>query len=472
MSSRHMKTHTKPYVCKHCSRGFSLNQDLVRHSTQHRNFTVLFHCLVPGCRSKGFLQKDNLRKHMGHHHKSICQRDDPLMKNLKRLCDKAILGHEEELAASTLHLAVDTNNEILLRSLVKWGNNPEKKDVDGKTALHVAVEKGNLQCACILLDAGADIDAADYRAFTPLQYAILADRLNILELLLARGTNHTKKSMLGSALRICMDRDNIPAAELLLRLGAEVESGGTAGWSSLHGAVLSHDLVMAALLLNHGANIDATTRYDQTPLFLAITARHGEMAQFLLQRGANANITSRFMYPLRKAVLNADYSIMELLFQHGSHVAEADGNDDLGRWSYAIQQALSHRDDSILHLLLSKGADPNVAWVQTNGKTALSQAISDGRETSLKLLLEHGASISAVDKFGRTPLEQVVHQVHKDAVPKELRQSALAIVKLLLDHGAEAKSLSKDALEFVIGRLYPGFEHIAIDRSLCVGIDV
>ena len=75
----------------------------------------------------------------------------------------------------------------------------------------------------------------------------------------------------------------------------------------------------------------------------------------------------------------------------------------------------------ILQLLLNHGASVNA--VDSFGYTPLHAAARQGHVDILQLLLNHGASVNAVDNFGGTPLHYAAREGHVD------------ILQLLLSHG-------------------------------------
>jgi ankyrin repeat protein len=63
------------------------------------------------------------------------------------------------------------------------------------TALHMAARRGNVDVIAALLDGGADIEARDSAADTPLRRAVNCNKVEAAKLLLARGANaHSKGS--------------------------------------------------------------------------------------------------------------------------------------------------------------------------------------------------------------------------------------------------------------------------------------
>lgn len=100
----------------------------------------------------------------------------------------------------------------------------EARTPDGFGALHLACFMGRPECARILVEAGADVDAeADNPTrVRPLHSAAAARQPAIAELLLARG--------------------------------AEVDARQQAGYTALHAAALHGDEAMVSLLLERGAD--------------------------------------------------------------------------------------------------------------------------------------------------------------------------------------------------------------------------
>lgn len=77
-----------------------------------------------------------------------------------------------------------------LQALLDAGADPNATDWLGKTALHFAAEKGDLEAAQLLIERGADMNAveAEYRS-TPLSEAAGSGRLGIARLLLENGAD-------------------------------------------------------------------------------------------------------------------------------------------------------------------------------------------------------------------------------------------------------------------------------------------
>lgn len=98
----------------------------------------------------------------------------------------------------------------------------------------------------------------------------------------------------------------------------------------------------------------------------------------------------------------------------------------------ALHKVVMHRDESIVRLLLDKGA--NVEEVDQYFKTPLHHATFEGFGEMVRLLLEKGANAEAKDYRGCTPLQIAI------------QSGANAIIEMLLDHGADIEARNEGGL--------------------------
>ena len=157
------------------------------------------------------------------------------------------------------------------------------------------------------------------------------------------------------------------------------------------------DVVMTNKLLNEGAKVDEPNegKWSATPLYWSLSECKFETAELLLKKGANVNSTDSYGYsPLQVA---ASCKKVEL---------------------------------SCIEQLLQKGADVNYKS-KSNGFTSLHYATSSGSVDVVKLLLDKGADINALDNKGTTPLMLAV------------KNNSLPIAKLLLERGADVNLRDK-----------------------------
>ncbi|TWU78727.1 hypothetical protein ED733_006439 [Metarhizium rileyi] len=150
---------------------------------------------------------------------------------------------------------------------------------------------------------------------------------------------------------------------------------------------------------------------------------------------------------LMKCCLRKQSAVVQLLLERG---VTTEAVDRTGRT--ALSWAAELGDElAVTHLLLLGGrksgpdidladdwliVQPGPSQVMANlecrdcdyERTPLSWGAGNGHETIVKLLLENGANINALDRNGRTPLARAIWNQHT------------TVVKLLLKHGAETET--------------------------------
>ncbi|PHH53864.1 Glycerophosphodiester phosphodiesterase gde1 [Ceratocystis fimbriata CBS 114723] len=91
-------------------------------------------------------------------------------------------------SGSVLAIAVKANFSIIVEMLVKAGVDLNWRDKSGETSLHLAARYDHVDCARILLDGGAEIEATEsIYAWTPLHVAAVDGKMASVELLVKHG---------------------------------------------------------------------------------------------------------------------------------------------------------------------------------------------------------------------------------------------------------------------------------------------
>ncbi|KAJ9663002.1 hypothetical protein H2201_005880 [Coniosporium apollinis] len=156
---------------------------------------------------------------------------------------------------------------------------------------------------------------------------------------------------------------------------------------------------------DHGADVDARDETGMTALREVCLEKHGVVAQPLLAAGVNTNAQSKW----RETAL---------------YLASSEGHED------------------VVRLLLDRGANVN-ARAQLGG-TALHAGSTQGHEKVVRLLLEKGADIDAKNAAGNTALQDACWHRRLKIVQLLLDNGANEILQMLLEHGADARQLTKD----------------------------
>lgn len=153
-----------------------------------------------------------------------------------------------------------------LRSYVASGGalHPPKSGQLQRTLLHVAIESGQTEAARLLIESGADVDAADYRGARPLHYAAGMGLVAIVDLLLDRvdrpgalnAFGETPLHALAAGGGLATEDDQVRIVRRLIDVGVPADSSGNAGRAPLWYAAARGKGKVVAELLQAGADPD------------------------------------------------------------------------------------------------------------------------------------------------------------------------------------------------------------------------
>src|SRR5215210_5928670 len=142
---------------------------------------------------------------------------------LGALCLSVLLG---AAAPASLVDAAMQGNKDAVRQLLKQGADVNSAQGDGMTALHWAVQKGDVELAQTLLYAGANIKASTrIGGYTPLLIASRSGNASMIETLIAAGADPNSATASGAtALMLASQAGNAAAVKVLVERGADVNA--------------------------------------------------------------------------------------------------------------------------------------------------------------------------------------------------------------------------------------------------------
>jgi len=164
---------------------------------------------------------------------------------------------------------------------------------NGFTPLHWAIIAGRTNLVFWLIEQGADINAADPAGMTPLHKAAVFNRLTCAAALLSAGADVSAFGRKYGALRLmpihlAAEEGNAEMVELLLKHGADVNAttGGANHITPLHMAAARGRTAVVEKLIADGADINACDFSKKTPLTWAIESEQPAAADMLREAGA------------------------------------------------------------------------------------------------------------------------------------------------------------------------------------------
>jgi hypothetical protein len=114
---------------------------------------------------------------------------------------------------------------------------------------------------------------------------------------------------------------NIPGVKEFLDAGVPVNLTDEEGWSLLHHAAACGQVEVIHLLQENGCYIDIVDVNGRTALHYAAANGFVESVRTLIEMGSDVNaLDNEHTTPLQWAVMCEQYSVMELLVEHGGTV--------------------------------------------------------------------------------------------------------------------------------------------------------
>jgi ankyrin repeat protein len=297
------------------------------------------------------------------------------------------------------------------------------------TSLMAATIDGDLDLVQQAVEAGANLDRYDWNlGYSPLGMAIDRGHPEVVQCLLAAGANPHNGSTSTTALGLAAERGEIEIVQMLLPRGIDVNAPvGREGWTALLSAIANGHRAVVQLLVTAGANVNAWSR-GETPILLAAKCEEREIYQYLYPL-VNTAIRlcadrdgEQLLQATRKRRIREQNRPVEKFIEMATmgNIDEVNRAIDMGieidelgaKGHTALMAAAYHGHRSIVNILLSAGADPNLLsdddGLGAAGMTALMLAagsfFASNRHQLVKLLIAGGADINQRGAGGKTAI--------------------------------------------------------------------
>ncbi|MEC9331908.1 MAG: ankyrin repeat domain-containing protein, partial [Verrucomicrobiota bacterium] len=207
---------------------------------------------------------------------------------------------------------------------------------------------------------------------------------------------------------------NIEIIKEQLAAGVDVNTKGIGGMTPLHRAAREGHKEVVEFLIANSADINAKDKMGRVPLHRAAREGREAIAEILITKGADINVKStsgsfKGETPLDEAIKRKRIALVSLLQKNG------------GKYG-SITVAAKVGDIEALRDFLAAGADLSVFG-------PLSVAAAGGHKECVELLIANGASVTAKNGYGSTPLHSA---------------STKEIAGLLISNGADINAKIND----------------------------
>lgn len=224
--------------------------------------------------------------------------------------------------------------------------------------------------------------------------------------------------------------DDLDSVKVLLAAGADLNQVTGYGWSPLLVATQNRYYRLGAYLIDHGADVNLANQGGWTPLYLATDNRniesgdypvrkgdmdHLDFIQLLLDKGANVNARMKDSTETRTVFTN------QWLDENGATAfLRASQSGDLVLMKLLLAHGADPKIDTVLHVTALEVA-AGVGWVEGITYEWSPEATLE----AVKMLLDLGLDVNAQADTGRTALHGAAHKGRTD------------VIQVLVDHGAK-----------------------------------
>lgn len=212
----------------------------------------------------------------------------------------------------------------------------------------------------------------------------------------------------------------------LLEDGADPDSVDVDDNSALHISINKGNLSCTKMLLDAGANVDRPGQYGFTPLILAVSKGNDAILNAVMERGPDINKTdihgNTAAHHLRWSEKNSALDFLDQLLAMGFD-ANINLTNNLGQ--SLLFDAVCFGSTEQIQGVIDRGA--NIALIDADGEGLIFSATQ--KPEKLAFLLERGADPNARNLKWETPLHQCAQ---------------IFCMKLLIDAGADVNALDRD----------------------------
>jgi len=374
---------------------------------------------------------------------------------LDLLNNGADVNAEDHLKMTPLSVAVYAGHTEMVQALLERGANAKVEDSNQMTPMLLAAHRGHDLMIQLLIDAG--VDCNKWSGASPLYYAIETNRVGVVRILIENGAdlNLSGNSSFGWQSSLPIEQAARLGFEdiilLLLEKGGDISEDPIYVGNALHEAAFGGHIRVVELLISRGINISKRDAYRRTALHRAVQNGNSDIVRLLLEKKimasamdasgltafhiaaqeGKAEILQILLYDdtsilktsesrrslVQEALNGQSESVSSVLLEYINDTPEADLL--LARIRYMrLRCAVNQSDKVTAESLLRSGVDPD------SPRSLLFLALSREQPEIVKLLLAHGADVSAKTWQGRTPLHWAVHKGYSEGAQILLEQGA------------------------------------------------
>jgi len=358
----------------------------------------------------------------------------PCVRLLHRYLNLNLAG--SDITPTLLPIAATCGDQAMVELLLELGVDAEM-ELNGMLPLHFALAARSYACARLLLRHTPMINQATaVSRDSPLHLAVLAQSLELVDLLLSHGASPgVVNDYRATAVHIAAGNSEHDILVKLLSHGAPVDRSDKAGKTPLILAMLNRDAASTRILLQP-RTLDAFPPADPnyqgeagyTALHVAAAVGWDDGLTLLLRAGADVNsVDHDLQTPIHSAALRGMHSSISTLLAYGANPRARDCTG--GSPLHCLAGCPDLTDDTaatLIRLLADAGCE--LGGVRAGRRTPLHDAVWEGNEPLVRQLLLRGCDPNRKSNYGQTPLHFAVIRQNSELVPLLLSQGASSSV--------------------------------------------
>ncbi|XP_043973838.1 inversin isoform X1 [Gambusia affinis] len=332
---------------------------------------------------------------------------------------------------SALHLAAQKGNVRFLKLLLSRRANCLQKDLEGMTPLHLATRHPSPKALALLLKhiGPGEVDTQDKNKQTALHWSAFYNRPEHVRLLIKHDSNIGIPDSEGKIpLHWAAHSQEASATQTVHCILEAAPTESLLNWQDYEGRTPLHfavadgnEAVVEVLTSYEGCNVTAYDNLFRTPLHWAALLGHAKIVHLLLERNTSGTIPSdsQGATPLHYGAQSNNAETVGVFLSHPSVKDEPDLE---GRT--AFMWAAGKGSDEVIRTMLSLVPRIDINMADKYGGTALHAASLSGQVSTVKLLLEKGATVDSLDVMKHTPLFRACEMGYKDVILTLIKGSA------------------------------------------------
>uniref|UniRef100_A0A3B4WTX7 Ankyrin repeat domain 52 n=1 Tax=Seriola lalandi dorsalis TaxID=1841481 RepID=A0A3B4WTX7_SERLL len=294
---------------------------------------------------------------------------------------------ESNIPVSPLHLAAYYGHCEALRLLCETLVSLDVRDIEGRTALHLAAQRGFAPCVEVLLKHQASYTLKEHkRKWTALHAAAAEGQMDCLLLLVNREQSadivDSPDTQGQTALMLTALGRHTDCVHILLEKGANPDAADKKGFTALHRMFFSSPIISYS--------------QGRTPLHLAASCGHTELLSNLLKAAMKVDpldsmLDHRGYTPTHWAAYHGHEGCLHILLENKLF------SNQEGNHFTPLHCALVNGHEVAAERLVKTVGPQIVNVCDAKGRTPLHAAAYSGNVAGLQLVLAQGAEVNAVD---------------------------------------------------------------------------